>query len=147
MSKDEEKSTSGYEKFMELVKAEMLKVHSEKTVEHALYPRNMEPMADADGHAKITGPCGDTMEIFLKIKQGKVVAASFLTSGCCSTIACGSITTELVKGKELAEVKKISSDSILKALGGLPELSVHCSVLAANTLKAAVESYLKNRGS
>lgn len=144
MAKDEKKSASGYEKFMELVKAEMLKVHSEKTVEHALDPRNMGPMPDANGHARITGPCGDTMEIFLKIKQGKVAAASFLTSGCCSTIACGSVTTELVKGKELAEVKKINSDSILEALGGLPEASVHCSVLAANTLKAAVEDYLKN---
>jgi len=138
------KSTSGYEKFMELVKAEMLKIHSEKTVEHALDPRNLGSMPDANGHARITGPCGDTMEIFLKVKQGKVVNASFLTNGCCSTIACGSVTTELVKGRKLAEVKKIDSDSILKALGGLPELSVHCSVLAANTLKAAVESYLKN---
>jgi len=144
MAKDEENSTSGYEKFMELVKAEMLKVHSEKTVEHALDPRNMGPMPEANGHARITGPCGDTMEIFLKIKQGKVAAASFLTSGCCSTIACGSITTELAKGKELAEVKKINPDTILKSLGGLPEASVHCSVLAANTLKAAIEDYLKN---
>jgi len=144
MAKDEENSTSGYEKFMELVKAEMLKVHSEKTVEHALDPRNMGPMPEANGHARITGPCGDTMEIFLKIKQGKVAAASFLTSGCCSTIACGSITTELAKGEELAEVKKINPDTILKSLGGLPEASVHCSVLAANTLKAAIEDYLKN---
>jgi len=139
------KPPSGYEKFMEMVKDEMLKVYSEKTVEHALNPRNTGSMLDADGYAKVTGPCGDTMEIFLKVKGKKVINATFLTDGCDTTLACGSIATELVKGKNLFQVQRIDSDRILKALGGLPEPAVHCSVLAANTLKAAVESYLKKR--
>ena len=145
MPKRVKKPVSGYEKFMGLVKAEMLKVHSKETVEHALDPRNMVPMSEPNGHARITGPCGDTMEIFLKVKNGRVVAASFLTNGCCSTIACGSVATELAKGKKISEVEKIIPDSIIKVLGGLPEDSVHCSVLAANTLKAAAEDYLERQ--
>jgi len=139
------KPTSGYEKFMQLVRAEMLKVYSEKTVEHALNPRNTGSMSDADGYAKVTGPCGDTMEIFLKVKGKTVINATFLTNGCDTTLACGSIATELVNGKSLAEVKRIDSKQILKALGGLPKKSVHCSVLAATTLSVAVENYITKR--
>lgn len=71
MKNDEEKSASGYQKFMELVKAEMLKKYSETAVAHMMDPRNIGHMEEADGHARITGPCGDTMEIFLKIKKEK----------------------------------------------------------------------------
>lgn len=145
MVKDKMKPTSGYEKFMQLVRAEMLKVYSEKTVEHAMNPRNIGPMIDADEQARVTGPCGDTMEIFIKVKGKRVVDATFFTDGCGTTLACGSITTELVKGKSLTEVQKIDSKYILKALGGLPESAVHCSVLAANTLSAAFENYIKKR--
>lgn len=140
-----EKVKSGYEKFMELVRSEMLKVYTEKTVEHALNPRNIGSMADANGYAKVTGPCGDTMEMFLKVKGKMVTNATFLTNGCGATLACGSIATELVKGKGLAEARRIDSEHILKALGGLPESAVHCSVLAANTLSAAVENYFKKQ--
>jgi len=142
MSKDTAKSTSGYEKFIQQLKAEMLKVYSEKTVEHAMDPKNIGSMSAPDGHAKITGPCGDTMEIFLRVREGKVLDAKFLTDGCGTTLACGSMATELTKGKSLGEVRRIDSKHILNALGGLPEESVHCSVLAANTLKAAVDNYL-----
>lgn len=144
MVEDEKQSESGYEKFMRLVKEEMLKSYSEKVVDYALDPRNMGPMPNADGHAKVTGRCGDTMEIFLKIKDGKVIDASFLTDGCGSTVACGCAATDLVKGKKVSEAKEVNSEAILKFLGGLPEPSVHCSLLAARTLKTAVEDFLKN---
>lgn len=74
-----------------------------------------------------------------------MIDATFLTDGCGATIACGSVTTELVKGKSLDEVRRISSKDVLNALGGLPEESVHCSVLAAKTLEAALYSYLKKK--
>jgi len=122
----------------------MLKGYSEKTVEHAMDPQNIGSMIAHDGYAKITGPCGDTMEIFLRVREEKMVDAKFLTDGCGTTLACGSMTTELAKGKSLVEVQKINSEQVLNALGGLPESAVHCSVLAANTLKAAVENYLSS---
>ncbi len=134
--------TSAYEKFEQLLRAEMRKIYSETTIDHIMNPRNIGRLDDANGYAKITGPCGDTMQIFLKIEGNRIVDAKFLTNGCGATIACGSMVTELVKGRTVAEAQKINHEVILKALGGLPEQFVHYSILASNTLKAALESYL-----
>jgi len=117
------------------------KVYSERVIDHFLHPRNVGGIEDADGFAKVTGPCGDTMYLSLKVKGGTIVDARFMTDGCATTIACGSITTELVRGKSVEDAMKISSSEILGALDGLPEASEHCSVLAANTLHRAIGNY------
>jgi len=121
---------------------DMKEVYSEKTIDHFLNPRNLGEIAAPDGFGRVTGPCGDTMEIYLKVRDGKVINASFWTDGCGPSIASGSMVTELAKEKSLIEARKITQDDILDALGGLPEDSLHCALLAANTLKEAIKDYL-----
>ncbi|MBA7634847.1 hypothetical protein ES703_42445 [subsurface metagenome] len=133
--------SSEFDELEEFVIAEMRKVYSEKVLDHFWNPRNLGHIPDADGFGRITGPCGDTMEIFLRVAGDKVVDTAFYTDGCGATIACGSMATELVKGKSIAEALSITSDEILNSLGGLPEEHLHCSVLAANALRAAVRDY------
>ena len=125
------------------IRQEMEQTYSAAVVERFYDPKNLGPISDADGHARITGPCGDTLEIWLKINSDKVNQAGFITDGCCSSIASGSMATELAIGKRAEEVLGISQDDILKALGGLPEESVHCALLASNTLQAAIKNYQK----
>jgi nitrogen fixation NifU-like protein len=121
---------------------DMKEIYSEKTIDHFLNPRNLGEIPAPDGFGRVTGPCGDTMEIYLRVRDGRVMNASFRTDGCGTTIASGSIVTEMVKGKSIVEARKITQDDILDALGGLPEDSLHCALLAANTLKEAIKDYL-----
>jgi nitrogen fixation NifU-like protein len=133
------------ESFKELeqsVMEDMRRIYSEKTMDHFLNPRNLGRIQAADGFGRVTGPCGDTMEIYLMIKNGGLTNATFWTDGCGPSIASGSMVTELVKGKSIGEAQKITQDDILNALGGLPEESLHCALLAANTLKEAIKDYL-----
>ena len=134
--------SSSWDKFEEMIRAKMLEAYSEAVVEHSMNPRNMGEVADADGFAKITGPCGDTMQLWLKLKGETILEAGFLTNGCGTSIASGSMVTELAKGKKLGQAQKISQQDVLDALGGLPEESEHCALLAADTLKAAIRDYL-----
>jgi len=134
--------TSAWEQFEELIKAEMRKVYSETTIDHAMNPRNLGDVEDADGFARVTGPCGDTMEMWLRVKNGTIANATFLTDGCGTSIASGSIVTELARGKSVGEARNISQQGVLTALGGLPEESKHCALLAANTLREAIRDYL-----
>ena len=134
--------TSSWEQFEELIKAEMRKVYSETAIDHAMNPRNVGDMDNADGFAKVTGSCGDTMEIRLKVKNDAIADATFMADGCGTSIASGSMVTEIAKGKNVSEARKISQQDVLSALGGLPEESEHCALLAANTLKEAIRDYL-----
>jgi nitrogen fixation NifU-like protein len=134
--------SSSWEKFEELIKAEMRKVYSEATIDHSMNPRNLGDLEDADGFAKVIGPCGDTMEIWLKVKNGAIRDASFMTDGCGTSVASGSMVTEMAKGKNISEAQEINQQDVLSALGGLPEESEHCALLAANTLKEAIRDYL-----
>jgi len=134
--------TSAWEKFEELIKAEMRKVYSETVIDHSMNPRNLRDMEDADGFARVTGPCGDTMAMWLRVKNGTIAEANFLTDGCGTSIASGSMVTEMVKGKAVPQAQRISQQDVLSALGGLPEESKHCALLAANTLKEAIRDYL-----
>ncbi len=127
------------------IQEEMKQIYTEVTLEHAMNPRNVGSLPNADGFAQVIGPCGDTMEIWLKVKDGRIVKATFWTDGCGTSIACGSMVTELLKGKTIAEAFRLSSQDILNALGGLPEADVHCSILAADTLREALKDYLKFR--
>jgi len=134
--------TSAWEQFEELIREEMRKVYSETAIDHAMNPRNVGDIVDADGFAKVAGPCGDTMEIWLKVNNDTITEATFRTDGCGTSIASGSMITEMTRKRSIAEARKISSQDVLSALGGLPEESQHCALLAANTLKAAIKDYL-----
>jgi len=127
--------------YQQMLESELRKTCSEKTVEHALRPRNMASIDIASGYARITGPCGDTMEIWLSIDNEIIEQASFMTDGCTTTIAAGSMITEMAKGKPLEAAMQISQQDVLKALDGLPEESEHCALLASNTLKEAIRDY------
>ncbi|HEY4711317.1 MAG TPA: iron-sulfur cluster assembly scaffold protein [Dehalococcoidia bacterium] len=124
------------------VMEDMKRVYSEKTIDHFLNPRNLGEIPAPDGFGKVTGPCGDTMEIYLKVKDSKVMNASFWTDGCGTTIASGSMVTEMAKQMNISEAQRISQHDVLAALGGLPEESEHCALLAANALKEAIKDYL-----
>ena len=105
-------------------------------------PRNLGDMSDADGFGRVTGSCGDTMEIWLKVNSGTIADASFMTDGCGTSIASGSMVTELAKGRSVSEARRISQQDVLSALGGLPKESEHCALLAADTLKEAIRDYM-----
>ncbi len=113
--------------------------------DHAVHPRNHGPLADFDGHARITGPCGDTMEFWFAAGNGRVKRLSFTTDGCGSSLACGSMATSLAEGKQIEDAAAIGQKDILDALGELPSEFEHCAFLAANTLKAACEDYLSRQ--
>jgi nitrogen fixation NifU-like protein len=134
--------SSSWEEFEELIKQEMRKIYSEAAIEHSMNPKNLGELEDADGFARVTGPCGDTMNIWLKVKDGAISDISFMTDGCGTSIASGSMVTELAKEEKLAKALKISQEDVLNGLGGLPEESQHCALLAANTLKTAIKDYL-----
>ena len=124
---------------------EMRAIYSRIAFDHATNPRNMGYMEDADGFARMAGQCGDTMQVWLKINSGVVTDATFMTDGCSNAIASCSMVTELAKGKGAVESRNIEQQDILDALGGLPEEGKHCAILAANTLKAAIEDYLRRQ--
>jgi nitrogen fixation NifU-like protein len=128
----------------EIIEA-MKKVYTEAVIDHAMNPRNTGQIHNPDGFASIIGPCGDTMKIWLKVNDGRIVSSTFWTDGCSTTIACGSITTEMIKNEDVAQALAISQSDILDALGGLPEDSRHCALLAANAVKAAIQDYIATR--
>jgi nitrogen fixation NifU-like protein len=133
---------TAWDKYQELVQEEMSKLYSQMVIEHAMNPRNVGNTEAADGYASVTGPCGDTMDIWLKVKDDTIVKATFMTDGCGTTIAAGSMITELAKGKSISQALRTSQEDVLSALDGLPEESEHCALLAANTLRAAAKDYL-----
>jgi len=133
---------TAWDKFQELVRAKMKEVYSDAVVDRAMNPRNVGNMENANGFATVTGPCGDTMDIWLRVKNDTIVEATFMTDGCGTTIAAGSMATELAKGINVIQAQRISQQDVLEALGGLPEESKHCALLAANTLREAVKDYL-----
>jgi len=119
--------------------------YSPNVIDRFLHPRNLGALDDADGHARVTGPCGDTMEIWIRVEDGGIARATFMTDGCGPTIACGSMVTELAVHTTVEAARNISQEDILKALGGLPRESEHCALLASITLKKAVAGCENNR--
>jgi len=118
--------------------------YSDKVMDHFMHPRNVGEIADADGHGKVGNPvCGDIMELFIKVKDNIITDAKFKTFGCGSAIATSSIMTEMVIGKTIEDALTISNKAVVEALGGLPKVKIHCSVLAEDAFKLAVDDYLK----
>ena len=116
-------------------------VFSEKVIREFNEPQNVGRMNDPDGCAEVQGPCGDTMEFYLHIRRGIVESVLFYTDGCGPTIACGSMLTRMVKGKNIGEIELIGSEDLIKALGGLPEVHAHCASLAVHTMIQALRNY------
>jgi nitrogen fixation NifU-like protein len=114
----------------------------EKVFERWQNPLYMNEMHNADGRARIQGPCGDNMELFLKFHKDRVVDASFQTDGCGPTVVCGSYAAEMALGKLPDELFEITGEFILGELGGLPPEHEHCAFLAAESLHAAVDNYM-----
>ena len=129
----------------ELILADARNIYSETVIDHAMAPRNVGVMQDADGFARVTGPCGDTMEIWLKVNSDAIANATFMTDGCGTSIASGSMVTEIAKGKSIIEAQKTTQSDVLDALGGLPDESKHCALLAADTLKVAIRDYIATK--
>jgi len=109
--------------------------------ERSEQPSNYGPLSQFNGHARITGPCGDTMEFWVQVSQERIENVGFTTDGCEPSLASGSMAAELAIGKSPAEAARIEQADILTALGGLPEESEHCALLASNVLKAAIEEF------
>ncbi len=124
----------------------MMNGYSEKVMEHFRNPRNVGEMENPDGIGHVGNPmCGDIMELYIKVKDNIIVDAKFKTFGCGAAIATSSMVTELVKGKTVDEALEISNRAVAEALGGLPPIKMHCSILAENALKSAIEDYLKKK--
>jgi len=124
--------------------SETYTLYNQTVMDHFMNPRNMGDLKDADGVGEVgAAACGDIMKISLKIKDGKIEDARFKTFGCGSAIASSSMATELIKGRTIDEAMSFSNQEVVDALGGLPPVKIHCSVLAEEALKAALEDYLK----
>ena len=120
--------------------------YSEKVMEHFSNPRNVGEIENADGIGKVGNPvCGDIMNLYIKVENNVITDAKFKTFGCGAAIATSSMVTELVKGKTIDEALAISNSAVAEALGGLPPIKMHCSVLAEEALRSAIEDYMKRR--
>nr|QNO47940.1 iron-sulfur cluster assembly scaffold protein IscU 2 [Methanosarcinales archaeon ANME-2c ERB4] len=133
------------EKLENSVLEDAREVFSETVIEYAYNPRNVGEISDADGVGRVTGTCGDTVQIQIRVENGRVIESRFVTDGCGTSIACGSMLTEMIKGKTIEEALMITSGDLLRSLDGLPEEYVHCSVIAVDTLHAAIDDYRELR--
>ena len=134
--------TLEFDKLEEYIMADMWSTYTETVIDHAMNPRNVGSIQSADGFATDIGLCGDTMGVWLMVQNEIIKNATFWTDGCGTSIAAGSMVTELAKGKTVVNALRITQQDVLDALGGLPEQDTHCALLAANTLKEAIKDYL-----
>ena len=117
-------------------------LYSEKVMDHFRNPRNVGTLEDADGVGEVgNAKCGDIMKMYLKIDGDVVSDVKFETFGCGSAIASSSMATELIMGKPLSEVSKLTNKAVAEALDGLPAYKMHCSVLAEEAIQSALEDY------
>ncbi len=116
--------------------------YSEQVIDHFSAPRNVGVIEDADGVGTVGNPvCGDVMKVYLKIENNIITDVKFQTFGCGAAIATSSMATELIKGKTVDEALQLSNKAVAEALGGLPPVKMHCSMLAEEAVKAAIENY------
>ena len=121
-------------------------LYSEKVMDHFMHPRNVGDMPDADGTGHVGNPvCGDIMELYIKVEKDIISDAKFKTFGCGAAIATSSMVTELVKGKSIKDALEVSNHAVAEALGGLPKIKMHCSVLAEQALRSAIVDFLKKK--
>ena len=124
-----------------------MQLYNEKVMDHFTNPRNVGEIENPDGVGEMGNPvCGDMMTFYIKVKDDKLEDVKFKTFGCGAAIATSSMVTEMVKGKSLSEALEISNRTVAEALGGLPPVKMHCSVLAEEALKSAIEDYQRKAG-
>ena len=117
-------------------------MYSDKVMDHFENPRNVGVIEDADGIGTVGNPvCGDVMKMYIKVKDNIITDVKFKTFGCASAIATSSMATELIKGKSIYEALKLTNKAVAEALDGLPPVKMHCSVLAEEAIKSAIEDY------
>ncbi len=122
-------------------------MYSEKVMDHFSNPRNVGEIENADGVGTVgNAKCGDIMKIFLKVENDVIVDVKFKTFGCGAAIATSSMATEMVKGKTLDEALQLTNKAVADALDGLPAVKMHCSLLAEEAVKAAIEDYMAKQG-
>lgn len=122
--------------------------YSEKILDHFTHPRNVGKIDDADGVGEVgNAKCGDIMKMYIKVKDGIITDVKFNTFGCASAIAASSLATELIKGKPLDYAMGVTNKQVVDELGGLPEHKIHCSVLAEEAIRAAIEDYRSKHSS
>ena len=117
-------------------------MYSPQVLDHFEHPRNAGVVAGADASVRIENPaCGDLLELSVKIREGRIAEVRFRAKGCVAAMACGSAVTELMSGKTVAEARTLSSEDVVRAVGGLPQASSHASHLAIDALKAALDKF------
>ena len=118
--------------------------YSTKVMEHFANPHNVGEIEDADGIGKVGNPiCGDIMNMYIKVEDGVIKDVKFKTFGCGAAIATSSIATDLIKGRTIEEALKLTNEAVAEALGGLPRVKMHCSMLAEQAVRNAIDDYLK----
>lgn len=122
-------------------------VYSEKVLDHFQHPRNVGEIPDADGVGMVgNAKCGDIMQMFIKVNDEEIIEdVKFKTFGCGAAIATSSMATELIKGRSIEEALNLTNSAVVEALEGLPPVKIHCSVLAEEAVKAAVDDYYKKK--
>jgi len=120
--------------------------YSAKVVEEFYNPKNLGLMLEPDAYGRMLGPCGDTMEIYVRLKGERIAKAAFMTDGCGATVACGSMLTQMVEGMTLEEAAAVTPEALTRALDGLPEEHAHCAVLAVGALQTALSHRVRAGG-
>ena len=138
----DQRETNDFERWVEALQRALLEreqeLFSAVVLQEARQPQNMGVMLDPNGHAVLIGPCGDTMEFFLRVQESQIELAVFMTDGCGPTVACGSMLTRMAQGKSLEDAAAIEAADLIIALDGLPPEHVHCATLAVDTLRQGI---------
>lgn len=122
-------------------------LYSDKVLEHFSNPKNVGEIEDADGIGEVgNAKCGDIMKMYIKVNKGVITDVKFKTYGCGAAVATSSMATELIKGKPIEDALKLTNKAVVEALDGLPEVKLHCSVLAEQAIKSALSDYYKRNG-
>ncbi len=130
-----------FEKLKKQAIGSLRSIYSDRAINIFLRTKDKRKIDSPDGFARITGPCGDTMEMFFNVSKEKIVDSSFQTDGCMPSVVSGGMVAEMVKGKSLDEVGNYTQQDVLDSLGGLPEENKHCALLAINTMKEAIKNF------
>lgn len=121
-------------------------MYSETVIDHFSNPRNVGEIRDANAFSQVqSGQCGDIMKIFLKIDNNIIKDVKFKTFGCAAAIASSSMATEIIKNMTVDEALQLTKEKLVKSLGGLPEHKMHCSILAEQAIKEALEKYIRDK--
>lgn len=135
-------------RLQEQIERDILAAYGPTVLDHWKNPRNLGLLENPDGYARVQGPCGDTMEMSVRMDGDVVAACGFQTDGCGTTVVCGSAATWLATNRTFVEaLGAVNASAILELLGGLPEADTHCAALAAETLRRALADHLANRSS